>query len=118
MKISQVLSVLGLMCFLIFFKAQAFGHESSQENESTSIEKHIKVANCEKLIWWVGNFRPLLLHFPIALIVMAVISELLYFCYNAPLFDQASRFMLIAAAVTSIPTVLTGLAYGHNAQYE
>lgn len=70
------------------------------------------------IIEWLGNLHPIILHFPIALIVMTVISELLFYWYGNPLFDNASRFMIIAAAVTAVPTALLGLAYSYNMQYD
>jgi len=117
MKISKGLCLIGLMCFLLF-QARAFGHEGHQEEQATESVKQVEELNTDKIINWVGNFHPLLLHFPIALITMAAVAKLLFFWYGNPLFDQASRFMVLAAAVTVIPTALTGLAYGYNAQYE
>lgn len=103
----------------MLFQAQAFGDESHhQKKEVTVSEKQVEAVNFDKIIKWVGNFHLILLHFPIALITMAAVSELLFFWYGNPLFDQASRFMVLAAAVTVIPTVLTGLAYGYNVPYE
>lgn len=118
MKISKVFCLIGLMCVMLF-QARAFGDESHrQKEEATASEKQIQVVSFDKIIKWVGNFHLILLHFPIALITMAAVSELLFFWYGNSLFDQASRFMVIAAAVMVIPTVLTGLAYGYNVPYE
>lgn len=118
MKILKGFCVIALMCFLLF-QAQAFGDEShNQKKESTVIEKQAEVVSFDEIIKWVGNFHLILLHFPIALITMAAVSELLFFWYGNSLFDQASRFMVLAAAVMVLPTVLTGLAYGYNVPYE
>lgn len=118
MKISKGFCLIGLMCFMLF-QAQAFGDESHhQEEEAQVSEKQVETVNFDKIIKWVGNFHLILLHFPIALITMAAVSELLFFWYGNSLFNQASRFMVLAAAVTVIPTVLTGLAYGYNVPYE
>lgn len=106
-----------LMCFMLF-QLRAFAHEGHQEEEMQASEKQVEAVNFDKIIKWVGNFHPILLHFPIALITMAAVSELFFFWGGNSFFDQASRFMVLAAAVTVIPTVLTGLAYGYNAQYE
>lgn len=67
---------------------------------------------------WVGSFHFIFLHFPIALIAMTVISELLFAWYASPLFDYASRFMLIAAAILAVPTALLGLTYSYTATYD
>ena len=71
------------------------------------------------LTWtqWVGSFHFIFLHFPIALIAMTAISELLFAWMQRPIFDYASRFMLIAAAVFSVPTALLGLTYSYTSSY-
>ncbi len=117
MKNSKAFFLTILMCLLLF-QVRAFSHEGHQEEAAQVSEKQVEEAMVDKIIKWVGNFHPILLHFPIALITMAAVSELLFFWYGNSLFDQASRFMVLAGAVTVIPTVLTGLAYGYNAQYE
>lgn len=67
---------------------------------------------------WIGNFHLIFLHFPIALIIMTVISECLSFKYKNLFFNHASRFMLIAATVSTIPTLITGLAFSYGVSYE
>lgn len=76
------------------------------------------VIGYEKWIQWIGNFHPILLHFPIALIVMTVIAELLALKSKSTIFSQAARFMISMAAITAIPTAILGLAYGYGANYE
>ncbi len=71
----------------------------------------------KKFIKWIGNFHPISIHFPIALIVMTGLSELLFLWFPAPIFSNASRFMISAAAIAAIPAVLLGLAYGYEASY-
>lgn len=66
---------------------------------------------------WIGNFHPLINHFPIALIIMTPISELFFTLLSKPLFDHAARFMILAAAITSIPSALLGFAMGFTADY-
>lgn len=68
-------------------------------------------------IEWIGNFHPLLNHFPIALIIMTGFSELFFKYFSKPLFDHASRFMILAAACISVPTALLGFAMGYAADY-
>lgn len=66
---------------------------------------------------WIGGFHFILLHFPLALIAMTAFSELLFAYYHRPIFDYASRFMLIAAAILAVPTALLGLIYSYTATY-
>ena len=74
-------------------------------------------AGYKKFIKWIGNFHPIFNHFPIALIVMTGLSELLFLWFPSPVFSNASRFMIIAAAITAMPAALFGLAYGYEANY-
>ena len=46
-----------------------------------------------------------------------MISEFLFLRYKNLFFDHASRFMLIAAAISVIPTVTTGLAFSYGVSY-
>jgi uncharacterized membrane protein len=66
----------------------------------------------------VGRFHYLMLHFPIALIVMTVAAECLWFWFSNPLFDHAARFMIAAAAIFAVPTALLGFALSYGEQYE
>ncbi|MBS0656356.1 MAG: hypothetical protein JSR46_11315 [Verrucomicrobia bacterium] len=77
-----------------------------------------EVSYSERFINWAGNWHPILLHFPIALIVTTGICEILYFIFRRPFYDHAAQFMIIAAAGFIIPTVLTGFAYGLGMQYQ
>lgn len=70
------------------------------------------------LYYWIGRFHPIFLNFPIALLLTAGINELLFYKTSRPLYDQAARVMVITAAIFSIPTVLTGLAWSYGVNYE
>lgn len=74
-------------------------------------------AQIDAFIYWLGTFHPMFLSFPIALITMTVIAELIYSWHGHILFEHAARFMLLAAAILVIPTVIFGLALGYNAAY-
>lgn len=67
---------------------------------------------------WVGGFHFIFLNFPIALITMTAISELLFSQYPKRIFDHSARFMLIAAAIFATPTALLGLIYSYSSSYE
>ncbi len=66
---------------------------------------------------WVGSFHLIFLHFPIALINMVAISEILFARHKKPIFEFSSRFMLIASAIVSPPTALLGFIYSYSASY-
>lgn len=71
----------------------------------------------EKFIKWIGNFHPIAIHFPIALIIMSAFAEFLFILYPYPIFSHSSRFMIVAAAITAPLAALLGLAYGYDANY-
>lgn len=71
----------------------------------------------DQWIRWIGNFHPVIMHFPISFIIMTGVSEFLYSRLLNPLFDHASRFMILAAAFTAIPNVILGAALGYVAGY-
>lgn len=98
--------ILYLVCFLFF--TTLFGHE-----------KHLEHLEGRPQSWveWIGSFHLIFLHFPIALIAMTGIAELLFVWRQRPIYDSASRFMIIAAAALAIPTALLGLTYSYTATY-
>lgn len=78
---------------------------------------HTESLFTQSFIAWLGSYHLLILHFPIALIVMTLFAEGLSYWTLDPLFDAAARFMMMAAAVTIIPTALLGLAFSYSATY-
>ena len=125
MNKSFVLSILCLLTFTLLFGHE--GHKEMEKQETiqesfhpTQEEPTVKHFGGRPQNWmqWIGGFHFIILHFPIALISMTVISELLFAYYLKPIFDYASRFMLITAAITAIPTALFGLIYSYTASYE
>lgn len=118
---------LSLLCLLSF--TFLFGHEGHKEmDENKSMKESVQTTHDipaveqyegrpQSWMQWIGSFHFIFLHFPIALIAMTVISELLFAWYASPIFDYASRFMLIAAAVLAVPTALLGLTYSYTATY-
>ena len=57
---------------------------------------------------WLGEWHYHLLHFPIALVIMTVIAEAVCYFKRDPMYCLSARFMLWAAAIAFIPTVLSG----------
>lgn len=119
--------ILCLLCML--FSTVVFGHEGHKSMEESKTQQEsvapfsgqptVKHFGGRPLTWtqWIGSFHFILLHFPIALIAMTAISELLFVWFQRPVFDYASQFMLIAAAVFSVPTAVLGLTYSFTASY-
>jgi uncharacterized membrane protein len=119
--------ILNLLCLLSF--TFLFGHEGHKEmDENKPMKESVQTTHDILVVeqyegrpqsWmeWIGSFHFIFLHFPIALIAMTVISELLFAWYSNPIFDYSSRFMLIAAAILAVPTALLGLTYSYTATY-
>ena len=120
-----------ILCFLCLVCCTVlFGHEEHQNNEGNENKQEMVNPSPESqpppkhlggrpLSWtqWLGSFHFIFLHFPIALIVMTGISELLLAWLRRPIFDYASRFMIIAAATLAVPTALLGLIYSYTTSY-
>lgn len=105
------------------------GHEGYEEKKVTAVENihenvQKKVAEAapegRSTTWiqWIGSFHLIFVHFPIALINMLAISELLLIRYKEPIFEYSSRFLLISVAILAPPTALLGLIYSYSAPYE
>jgi uncharacterized membrane protein len=95
-------------------------HKSMKESvQTTHVQPLAKQDDGRPQSWmqWIGGFHFIFLHFPIALIAMTTISEILFAWSTRPIFDYASRFMLISAAVLAVPTALLGLTYSYTATY-
>lgn len=71
----------------------------------------------ETLIQWLGSIHLILLHFPIALINMLIISEILFAWSKRPIYEFSSRFLLISSAILTVPTSIFGFIYSYSAAY-
>ena len=80
---------------------------------------HLLASGEDWLDWmrWIGRLHFDVLHFPIALIIMTGVAELLFYGYRYPQFEQAAYFMIVAAAIWSVPTVLLGFFLSYGAVY-
>jgi|GEM_PF-1652503 len=93
------------------------GHDYSIKQTILQINHQIDDGQPDQWIKWVGSFHLILLHFPIALIFMTVVSELLYYFNPRLIYDYSSRFMLIAAAILTLPTAILGFIYSYSEVY-
>ena len=67
---------------------------------------------------WIGGFHLVFLQFPLALVNMVALAEILFACLRRPLFEAASRFMLASAAFFAPLTALLGIIYSYSGDYE
>ena len=57
----------------------------------------------------IGKLHVVLVHFPIALALCAVLADLLWLITRKESFKTAGLYCLVLAAISAIPTVVTGL---------
>lgn len=114
-----------LLLFFLTFSFLAFAHEEHEKKKiptSENVQEKVKETSehGKPTTWtqWIGSFHLILLHFPIALINMLVISEIFLAWLNRPIFDFSSRFLAVSSAIISPPTALLGLVYSYSASYE
>lgn len=105
--IKGCLSALAILCSVFLFAQE--GHQ-----ESVGVWQETGFS----WIHWIGHYHFLFVHFPIALIVMAVVAEAFGVCTGKENYFHAAKFMLIGAFLWAIPTVLLGLALASGAMYE
>ena len=67
-----------------------------------------------RLVHWLGRFHPASVHFPIALLLVAALAELLVITSARPIYKDAGRFCVLVAALTAVLTTALGWA---NAVY-
>jgi uncharacterized membrane protein len=103
-----------LMMGMALLKAPLVAHEGHHE----LMAEQTLVGSGSDLMLQVGNLHLFLLHFPIALIVMTVVAELLFVLFRRSIYDYAARFMLLSAAIFAVPTAFAGLLLRYSSTYE
>jgi uncharacterized membrane protein len=66
----------------------------------------------------IGRFHPVLVHFPLALVGLAVVAEGLLVVRKEPQFGDAARFMMTAAAWMGVPAAIAGFALSGAVTFE
>ena len=88
------------------------GHDDNNEHDHT--KDH---GDSSSLISFVGKFHPVVIHFPIALIVVALLFTIIAILFKAPQYDVFSIKLVYVALLSAIVSVLFGLAAGSGAEY-
>lgn len=78
---------------------------------------HDRPSGTAQLITFLGKFHPLVVHFPIALVLGAFVAEVLGVVTRKSLFSDAARFSIALAAISVVVTVGLGWAAGVSAHY-
>lgn len=112
-----------LITLFFLYRAILFSHEGHQADALVLSAQEAGLAGLYEGGWmgWVlglGRLHLVFLHFPIALIMMTVVAEILFFWRGSVLFDHAARFMMAAAAILAPVTALFGFALGLGQFYE
>jgi uncharacterized membrane protein len=85
------------------------GSHREQEHEQDHDHVGHEHAHGESgLVSWLGKFHPLLVHFPIGLLVAGAAAEALTMRWRAPWLSQAARFCVLAAAISALPAAALG----------
>ncbi len=60
----------------------------------------------------IGELHVVIVHFPIALAVCAVLADLLWLATRKDIFKNAGMYCLVLAGISALPVVITGLIKG------
>lgn len=101
-----------LFLLLLSFVSVVLGHEGH-----IALLVDEEIGRSASWLQWIGSFHFIFLHFPIALIVLTAVAELFYSFSKRAIYDYSARFMLIAAAILTLPTAILGLIYSLTGTY-
>ena len=90
-------------------KASGESSGSTSEGEGSTPEEPKGFA--ANLASWLGKFHPPSINFPIALILSAVVAELLWTATGRPRFDHAARFCVWVGAIGAVVSVALGWCF-------
>ena len=82
--------------------------EHDEGNEIATAEPH----ELPKLVRYIGRFHPVAVHFPIALIMAAVLAEFLGLLSKKSFFLGAARYSIFIAAIAAVVATAMGLVEG------
>ena len=107
-RVSLTLVLLGTLCVLSAVLPAWSANDIGDELETgTSVLHRERVGG---VIGLLGRLHPLVVHFPIALVLMAGVAEVLFMYTKNHSFGFAARWMLFAASAFAVVAVLLGFA--------
>jgi uncharacterized membrane protein len=80
----------------------------SAENIPSEKKPEVKVSFLRRLMTWMGKFHPVSTHFPVALLMTAVLAEALAWWLKRDEWMLLVRFLTVLGALSSIPTTVLG----------
>ncbi len=86
------------------------GHDHADEHEHDHATDHGTVEGFPRLIRFLGKFHPLVVHFPIALLIVAALAEMLRWFLQVTWLRPAARFSVLIASAAAVLAALLGWA--------
>lgn len=121
------MKILIIFCFL-WFSCFALSHEGHQKQTTENVQlvdndpdendrDSEQSGRPTSWLQWLGSFHLIVLHFPIALINMLFISELLLVWSRKQTYEFSSQFLVVSSAIFAPYTALLGLIYSYSLSY-
>lgn len=92
--------------------AEDDGHQHDHASDH-ALENEAGFGN--RLLAWLGRFHPVIIHFPIALLIAGAIAECLHLVWSKDWLTASVRFVVLFAAASAVPAAILGwlnAAYG------
>ena len=113
-----------LMALLLLMGSAIVAHEGHEEGspsegnhegvspealkEEPEAEAAPERATLERLLEFAGKFHPVVVHFPIALVLTCLLAEILGLLFGKSMFIDAARFLIVLGALSVAVTVPLG----------
>jgi uncharacterized membrane protein/YHS domain-containing protein len=99
--------------------SESHDHRKDQEEHAHDhVTDHGNVQNLPaRVIRFGGKFHPVVVHFPIALTIIALLAEVLFVFRKEELFRSAGRFCIVASALGALVAATLGWAAASSATY-
>jgi uncharacterized membrane protein len=101
----------GATAFLFFLLSPAVNSLMAQTKEHTT-------GNSFWLWSFLGRLHPMIVHFPIGLLLVALLMEFIAWRRKSTNFQSAIRVLVFAGAISAVATVVFGLLLFNNNDYE
>jgi len=92
-------------------EVEATNHENIEHDHATDHQES------NSLLTFIGKFHPLVIHFPIALILTALFFTVLSIILKSSIFDTISIYLIYLAALSGVVAAVLGLIAGSNVTY-
>ena len=99
------------------------GHDDAQQAVAPNSDTHDHgdhsgdVSGIARAFRWVGKFHPVVIHFPIALLIAAFLAEALNVVTSRPWFGAAARFCVLVGAAGAVVAASLGWIHAAFAGY-